>query len=260
MSDDHVKRWAKELGLAVRRCYLSDTRLHERTKALGISPLAIIAARLPDASATMAGDFGEILAYFYQAAKEHPATAIGPKKWRLKQDRAKPAPRSDVVHFVLPTWPTPSDDDVVLCSEVKTKSTKSKFSPIKSAIEDSAKDRTSRLAKTLVWLRERAMTEDLGDVQLPGCSSRYRRLPRSRAKPATGPHPPFQTISPMASRGQPCPAPSLPGLAGYTDHPPTCLSNALTDPVQPLRHANGPRGSSGPRNGRPQRRTRQGCE
>jgi hypothetical protein len=126
----------------------------------------IIAARLPDAGATMAGDFGEILVYFYQATKELPARAFGPKKWRLKQDRTKPSPHSDVVHFVLPSWPTPSANDLLLCSEVKTKSTNGKSTPIKDAIADSAKDRTSRLARTLVWLRERALLEPLGDVEI----------------------------------------------------------------------------------------------
>lgn len=134
--------------------------------ATGASKADLIAARLPDAGSTMAGDFGEILVYLYQASKEHPARALGPKKWRLKQDRTKPAPHSDVVHFVLPSWPSSSENDLLLCSEVKTKSTNGGSSPIKSAIEDSAKDRTSRLARTLVWLRERALFEPLGDVQL----------------------------------------------------------------------------------------------
>lgn len=166
VSDEHAKAWADALGVAVRRCYVSDSVVEERAKATGVSKAEIIAARLPDAGSTMAGDFGEILVYFYQAAKEHPGALLGPKKWRLKQDRTKPAPHSDVVQFVLPSWPTPSDKDILLCSEVKTKSTNGNSSPITSAIEDSAKDRTSRLARTLVWLRERALLEPLGDIQL----------------------------------------------------------------------------------------------
>lgn len=69
-----------------------------------------------------------------------------------------PAPYSDVVHLVLPTWPSPSTGDALLCSEVKTKSTDGASEPIKSAIEDCEKDRTTRLAKTLLWLRDRAIT------------------------------------------------------------------------------------------------------
>ena len=71
----------------------------------------------------MAGDFGEILVMLYHAALEQPTEILGPKKWRLKQDRTKPAPYSDVVHFVVPSWPQSSDQDRILCSEVKTKST-----------------------------------------------------------------------------------------------------------------------------------------
>lgn len=166
VSDEHAKGWADTLGVAVRRCYVSDTVVNERAAATGVDKADIIAARLPDSGSTMAGDFGEILVYFFQSAEELPAVAFGPKKWRLKQDRTKPAPHSDVVHFVLPSWPTASANDLLLCSEVKTKSTDGDSTPIQSAIEDSAKDRTSRLARTLVWLRERALLEPLGDVQI----------------------------------------------------------------------------------------------
>jgi hypothetical protein len=166
VSDEHAKAWAGALGLAVRRCYVTDAVLEQSAARNNVPPSTIVAAKLPDAGATMAGDFGEILVYLYQAAREHPREALGATKWRLKQDRTKPAPHSDVVHFVLPSWPMPSADDLVLCSEVKTKSTDGASTPIKSAIDDSAKDRTSRLTRTLVWLRERALTEDLGDIQL----------------------------------------------------------------------------------------------
>jgi len=166
VSDVHAQAWADTLRLPVRRCYITDAFLEARAEATGIASPDIIAAVLPDPGATMAGDFGEILVYLYQASKEHPASTVGAKKWRLKQDRTKPAPFSDVVHFVLPTWPTPSRDDVVICSEVKTKATDGGSSPITAAIADSAKDRTSRLARTLVWLRERALLADLGDIDL----------------------------------------------------------------------------------------------
>jgi hypothetical protein len=166
VGDAYAKSWGEVLGLAVRRCYVTDALLSQSATAHNVPQLDVIAAKLPDAGATMAGDFGEILVYLYQGALEQPRGAIGTTKWRLKQDRTKPAPHADVVQFVLPSWPTPSADDVVLCSEVKTKSTKSTFTPIKKAIEGCEKDRTSRLAGTLVWLRERALTEDLGDVTI----------------------------------------------------------------------------------------------
>lgn len=163
---EHARAWAHVLAGSVRRCYITDALLEERSATLGIPKADILAAKLPNAGATMAGDFGEILVYIYHAAREHPKAAVGPKKWRLKQDRTKPAPHSDVIHFVLPEWPAPSAKDVLLCSEVKTKSTSGASRPIKAAIEDSALDRTTRLARTLVWLKERALVEDLGDITM----------------------------------------------------------------------------------------------
>jgi hypothetical protein len=172
VSPQHSGEWARALRDAVRRCYLSDETLAARALELagemqGTSEFRqaqIINSKLPDPGATMAGDFGEILIYAYQAAL--PRAAIGPKKWRLKQDRTKPAPCSDVVHFILPTWPAASDQDEVLCAEVKMKSTGGASTPIQDAIADCAKDRTSRLSRTLEWLKERALTENLGEVQL----------------------------------------------------------------------------------------------
>jgi len=162
VSDAHAAAWADVLGVPVRRCYIDDALLDARAAATGRSKSELVAAKLPDRGSTMAGDFGEILVFLYHAAVEPGVNLIGPKKWRLKQDRTKPAPYSDVVHFVLPNWPESSADDRILCSEVKTKSTAGNSSPVSSAVADCQKDRTSRLAKTLVWLKERALHEDLG--------------------------------------------------------------------------------------------------
>lgn len=155
------------MGIPLRRCYITDDALAQAALQHGVSQADVVRAKLPDPGSTMSGDFGEVLVYFYQAAKELPASAFGPKKWRLKQDRTKPAPKSDVVHFVMPNRPNASAADAVLCSEVKAKATPGATAPIAEAITDCRKDRVSRLASTLVWLRERAFTENLGDVDIP---------------------------------------------------------------------------------------------
>lgn len=164
VSNEHAATWAVVLGEPVRRCYIDDALLDARAAATGRPKLELVAAKLPDRGSTMAGDFGEILVFLYHATVEQGAELIGPMKWRLKQDRTKPAPYSDVVQFVLPHWPKSSTDDRILCSEVKTKSTNGDSTPISAAIADCEKDRTSRLAKTLVWLKERALHEDLGNT------------------------------------------------------------------------------------------------
>jgi hypothetical protein len=174
VSAENANAWVVALRDAVRRCYITDALLEGQAQALEdelqgtfvTRQAAIINSKLPDPSATMAGDFGEILVYAYQAARALPRNTIGPKKWRLKEARTKPAPYADVVQFILPVWPNPSGQDEVLCAEVKMKSTDNGKSPIADALKGCAKDRTSRLAKTLQWLKERALTENLGAVQI----------------------------------------------------------------------------------------------
>src|SRR5690349_3073927 len=58
----------------------------------------------------MTGDFGEFVAFLFLGSRAHPEDVVGPMKWRLKQDRLKPAPYSDVVQFALPDWPSSSSD------------------------------------------------------------------------------------------------------------------------------------------------------
>lgn len=163
---ERAKTLAAELGTAVRRFYVSDPRLEERSLATAVTKKEFVEAKIPDRGSVMAGDFGEILTAIFQGTEIYPQELLDPKKWRLKQDRTKPAPHSDVVQFVLPSWPDPSEADQILCTEVKTKSTKGTWTPIEAAIADSKKDQAGRLAKTLVWLRERALDSDLGTVSI----------------------------------------------------------------------------------------------
>lgn len=157
VTPDQATALPNALGLAIRRCYISDERVS--TQAIKYPPATkVIGAALPDPGSVMSGEFGEILVYFYQGSTALPTAAVGLRRWHLKQDRKKAAPYSDVVHLVLPDWPNPSAHDVVLCSEVKAKSTKGNFEPIKKAIEGCETDRISRLAGTLCWLRDRAIT------------------------------------------------------------------------------------------------------
>jgi hypothetical protein len=53
-----------------------------------------------------------------------------------------------------------------MCAEVKTKSTPGSSTPIPDAIRDSGRDRTSRLARTLQWLKERALHESIDGLDL----------------------------------------------------------------------------------------------
>jgi hypothetical protein len=161
---EHAETWDELLKDAVRRCYISDDQLAARAAAIHTTQGEILAAILPDAGAVMSGDFGEIIGYIYLASREQAVPSVGPKKWRLKQDRTKPAPHSDIIQFVTPNWPHASPDDRLICGEVKAKATASPFRPVEAAIQGCTKDITSRLSRTLIWLRERSIADGIGFV------------------------------------------------------------------------------------------------
>jgi hypothetical protein len=162
VSEEAAVDMVKMLPSPFRQFYVSDDDLDEAHAKFQISKKELIELKLPNAGSVMAGDFGEMLTAVMQGALEHPVEVIDPKKWRYKQDRTKPAPKYDVVQFVLPNWPDSSEQDRLFCSEVKAKALKGKSTPVESAISDSSKDRDGRLASTLSWLREKAIFA--GDV------------------------------------------------------------------------------------------------
>jgi len=163
VSPESAEAWAARLGVPVRRCYFSDEHLEARA-AEGTDPRALAGTYVPDSPSVMSGDFGEMLAAFYLASKQD--RAIDPLKWRFKNDRNQPAPKSDVVRFSLPAWPDASKDDNVECAEVKSRASRYKSKPITSALKDSETDRSGRLDKTLNWLKELAIKGKLADPTL----------------------------------------------------------------------------------------------
>lgn len=104
----------------------------------------------------MSGDFGEMLTLFFLDSERTERT-VPIRKLRYKQDRRKSAPHSDIIilHRQDPHGMFP--DDFVICAEAKQKATNTEFNPIAEALKGFVKDRTGRLARTLLWLREKAI-------------------------------------------------------------------------------------------------------
>lgn len=161
---NRTDEWTKLLGVPARRCYIADERLQAIVDAQGHPHQVVVETKIPPRGSVMAGDYGEIMAALYLAANAHPEETLEPKMWSLKADRTKASQGSDVVQLHLPDWPNTSVNDRVMCAEVKTKSTNTNATPIADALADSAKDRESRLAKTLTWIRERAIMGDTTTV------------------------------------------------------------------------------------------------
>lgn len=158
--------WTQLLGVPARRCYIADERLQAIVDAQGHTHQVVVETKIPSKGSVMAGDYGEIMTALYLASRAHPEETLEPKMWSLKGDRTKASQGSDVVQLHLPDWPDASTNDRVMCAEVKTKSTNTKATPIADALADSTKDRESRLAKTLTWIRERAILGDTTTVRV----------------------------------------------------------------------------------------------
>lgn len=170
-------RLVRLLSLVFRRMYISDAELDSTHLAHGGSKRDLIAMRIPSKPNIKSGDFGEILTAVVQAVRELPDELIDPKKWRYKVDRDQPAPKSDVVQFIMPLFPDSSDHDRLICAEVKTKSTAGATSPIQDAIVSAREDKNGRLVKTLQWLHERATFDAFGDPPLKAIE-RFREQAR----------------------------------------------------------------------------------
>lgn len=180
--------WPDVLASAMRLAYISDHLLTDGVAATGKSPADVVAAKLPTEGSIKSGDFAEFLAALFLGAREVGVEVLDAKKLRLKYDRDKASPRTDVVQFHLPDWPNPSDADRVVSAEAKGKATRSDRNQAEAAVQGSVEDRDGRLAKTLVWLRERALGDGYGGT-LVGGTVTHQHLDRFVEADA---HPPYQ--------------------------------------------------------------------
>ncbi len=142
----------------IPECYIPANTLATRVDETGLSASEILQNKLPDPGSVMAGDFGEILTLFYLGSALN-GSLEKIKKWQFKQDRTKPAPHSDVIILHRKDPNIASKDDFVICAEAKVKSTQSTFCPIEKSIDGYNADKTGRLARTLVWLKEKAIDQ-----------------------------------------------------------------------------------------------------
>lgn len=135
-------------------CYITNENLAARMAATGLTAPQILQNKIPKPGSVMAGDFGEVTTLFFLGS-EIDVAINNIMKWQYKQDRTKAAPHSDVIILHRKDIEQASSNDFVICAESKLKSTKSVFCPIERSIEGYESDKTGRLARTLVWLKEK---------------------------------------------------------------------------------------------------------
>lgn len=155
--------FADGLPAAFRDCYIDDQAIADALHAdIGTTRSDIVLSVIPDDPSIASGDFGEIMSYFLLKNKYATRNVDGPKKWRWKMDRNSPAPHTDVALFTVAN--PPSQKDCVIAAESKSRAVSATKLQFLNALDGAKKDKTSRLAKTLVWFREKAIRTSDGEL------------------------------------------------------------------------------------------------
>lgn len=158
LKEDDLGDFLNKLPEEFRLCYITDDELNDLSKKNGESKNDTLRKYiLPNVGNIMSGDFGEMLSYFLVIDKYNDEGLIidGPRKWRWKPARNKPAPYSDAVLFHFHNKGKSSTKDKMISIESKMKATYSNNHRIQDAINDAKEDRNSRAVKTLDWLDEK---------------------------------------------------------------------------------------------------------
>lgn len=141
-----------------RHCYINDSDLKEKAVKSGVSEGYFLEQYvLPCVGKIKSGDFGEMFSLFF--IQEHYVDKgfliFCPYKWLWREDRNKASPYTDVVGFYRDDKENPSEKDFLVSVESKMKATRSSKHRMQEAVDGANKDRLTRLAKTLGWLRDK---------------------------------------------------------------------------------------------------------
>lgn len=158
---ENIDDFKTSLPEKFRDCYIPRDKLKSSIKNLEMKSEEILKSYIPDLKNVMSGEFGEILTY-YLLISNSPDSIVGPKKWLWKDDKNKAIQKTDVILFHKTET---SSNDYIISAEVKSKATKNAaYNPTENAIAGVIDDSISRLSKTLVWLREKAIKEEKQDT------------------------------------------------------------------------------------------------
>jgi hypothetical protein len=157
-----------------RKYYISDRDLAEKSEKNGISKKEFLEQYiLPSIGKIKSGDFGEIFSCFSvrECYAQKGFILVCPRKFIWKMDRDKAMPFTDVVGFYREDITKASSNDFIVSVESKMKATNSSANRIQEAIDGAQKDRTTRLAKTLIWLKQKYARD--GNAEMHKFTKRY---------------------------------------------------------------------------------------
>jgi hypothetical protein len=139
---------------AMRKCYVEDNAIMGAVTPANDAE-TVIKTYIPTKPSIQSGEFGEILSFHILLEKYLPIKLNGVKKWILKPDKNKASSYTDLILYSCSD--KPSKDDLLVCAEVKTKSTDKNTNRIQDAVIGAEKDFVSRKADTLVFLKDKSI-------------------------------------------------------------------------------------------------------
>lgn len=178
-----------------REAYIKEAKLVQIINDYGTNRRDEIDERLPKEPFVVAGDFGEILAYYLVKEIWQTDATFFPMKWRLKDKKDAASPYTDVIVFKLDPSGA-STQDAMYSFEIKLRSKMEygsytettgykagkKRSVFVDAILDADKDRVSRAAESILYLRTRCkdlnLTPEYNMIvrfTKPYCSVRFKK-------------------------------------------------------------------------------------
>lgn len=153
LKENQIQQFIEEIPSIFLSCYVSPKQLEKSVKS-GIKRRDLIETYIPDKPNIMSGDFGEILSFHIMKNEYNEYNPYAPLKWRYKEGKNTPSPKTD---FVLICHNI--SKDFIVAAECKAKATKQTLNPVIEAIKGMKKDVVTRLANTLVWLKDKAIQE-----------------------------------------------------------------------------------------------------
>ncbi len=150
-------------GAVLLQCYIDPQELVKMASDNGLAPGELLRDQiLPDKEHIKSGDFGEILARsIIQERKDSPRFPAF--RWRNRADKNDTVRGPDLIGYVI-GGDKPSENDLLIFCEVKTRSVTVKKTIVEDAFVEARKHYVSQLANSLFfiqsWLRRQGQDEE----------------------------------------------------------------------------------------------------
>lgn len=141
-----------EIIPGIFECYVDIKELKKCAREQNMMPMNVfVELYLPKENNNIkSGDFGEILTYHLAVEKYEDIIEYAPMKWRYKESKEKASPCTDVILFC-----SNEEKLSILSYEVKVRATRYVDKTVENAVKEAEKDRISRIARTIVYLKRK---------------------------------------------------------------------------------------------------------